>query len=53
VKGLEPGYAYSLASVAVDFHVSEAVDQTQVVTGKIPKATSPTGPVSSILRSSF
>ena len=37
-KGLEPGYAYSLASVAVDFHVGEAVDQTQVVTGKIPKA---------------
>ena len=37
-KGLEPGYAYSLASIAVDFHVGEAVDQTQIVTGKIPKA---------------
>jgi acetamidase/formamidase len=37
-KGLEPGYAYSLASIAVDFHVGEAVDQTQVVTGKIPKS---------------
>jgi acetamidase/formamidase len=37
-KGLEPGYAYSLASVAVDFHVGEAVDYTQIVTGKIPKA---------------
>ena len=37
-KGLQSGYAYSLASVAVDFHVGEAVDQTQVVTGKIPKA---------------
>jgi acetamidase/formamidase len=36
-KGLEPGYAYSLASIAVDFHVGEAVDQTQIVTGKIPK----------------
>jgi acetamidase/formamidase len=38
VKGLEPGYAYSLASIAVDFHVGEAVDQTQIVTGKIPKS---------------
>ena len=37
-KGLEPGYAYSLASVAVDFHVGEAVDLTQIVTGKIPKS---------------
>ena len=37
-KGLEPGYAYSLASIAVDFHVAEAVDQTQLVTGKIPKS---------------
>jgi len=37
-KGLQPGYAYSLASIAVDFHVAEAVDQTQVVTGKIPKS---------------
>ncbi len=37
-KGLEPGYAYSLASVAVDFHVGEAVDQTQIVTGRIPKS---------------
>jgi acetamidase/formamidase len=36
-KGLAPGYAYSLASIAVDFHVGEAVDQTQLVTGKIPK----------------
>lgn len=37
-KGLEPGYAYSLASIAVDFRVGEAVDQTQIVTGNIPKA---------------
>ena len=44
-KGLEPGYAYSLASIAVDFAVGEAVDQTQVVTGKIPKSifTTPRG----------
>jgi acetamidase/formamidase len=37
-KGMEPGYAYSLASIAVDFHVGEAVDLTQIVTGKIPKS---------------
>jgi acetamidase/formamidase len=37
-KGLEPGYAYSLASIAVDFQVGEAVDQTQIVTARIPKA---------------
>jgi acetamidase/formamidase len=37
-KAMEPGYAYSLASVAVDFAVGEAVDQTQIVTGKIPKS---------------
>jgi acetamidase/formamidase len=37
-KGLAPGYAYSLASIAVDFHVGEAVDQTQIVTGKIPRS---------------
>lgn len=37
-KGMQPGHAYSLASVAVDFHVGEAVDQTQIVTGKIPKS---------------
>jgi acetamidase/formamidase len=37
-KGLIPGLAYSLASIAVDFQVGEAVDQTQVVTGRIPKS---------------
>ena len=37
-KGMEPGYAYSLASVACDFRVGEAVDQTQIVTGHIPKS---------------
>ncbi|MNC84858.1 Formamidase [compost metagenome] len=36
-KGLTPARALSLASLAVDFHVAEAVDLTQVVAGKIPK----------------
>jgi len=36
-KGLTLEKAYSLASIAVDFHVAEAVDQTQIITGKIPK----------------
>jgi len=36
--GLTPGKAFSLASIAVDFHVAEAVDLTQVVSGKIPKS---------------
>ena len=35
---LTPTQALSLASVAVDFHVAEAVDLTQLVTGKIPKS---------------
>jgi acetamidase/formamidase len=37
-KGLTTGKAYSLASIAVDFRVAEAVDLTQVVTGHIPKS---------------
>jgi acetamidase/formamidase len=37
-KGLSPAKALSLASVAVDFRVSEVVDLTQVVTGFIPKS---------------
>jgi acetamidase/formamidase len=37
-KGLTLDRAYSLASIAVDFHIAEAVDQTQIVTGKIPKS---------------
>ena len=37
-RGLTASQAFSLASIAVDFHVSEAVDLTQVVTGKIPKS---------------
>lgn len=37
-KGLSPGEALSLASIAIDFRVSEVVDLTQVVTGFIPKS---------------
>jgi acetamidase/formamidase len=36
-KGLTEAKAFSLASIGVDFAVSEVVDQTQVVSGKIPK----------------
>lgn len=36
-KGLTPAKALSLASIAVDFRVGEAVDLTQVVVGYIPK----------------
>ncbi len=36
-KGLTAAKALSLASIAVDFRVSEVVDLTQVVTGYIPK----------------
>jgi acetamidase/formamidase len=36
--GLTPGEAFTLASLAVDFSVSEAVNETQVVTGSIPKS---------------
>ena len=37
-KGLTADKAFSLASIAVDFHVAEAVDLTQLVSGKIPKS---------------
>jgi acetamidase/formamidase len=37
-KGLTPAKALSLASIAVDFHVAEAVDLTQLVSGRIPKS---------------
>ena len=37
-KGLTPDKALSLASIAVDFQIAEAVDLTQLVTGKIPKS---------------
>lgn len=36
-KGLTVPKAYSLASIGVDFVVSEVVDRTQVVSAKIPK----------------
>lgn len=39
--GLTPAEALSLASIAVDFRVSEVVDLTQVVTGFIPKSILP------------
>ena len=37
-KGLARDKAFSLASIAVDFHVAEAVDLTQLVAAKIPKS---------------
>lgn len=37
-KGLSAEDAYTVASIACDFHVAEAVDLTQVIVGKIPKA---------------
>ena len=37
-KGLSASDAYALASIGCDFHVAEAVDLTQVIVGKIPKA---------------
>ncbi len=37
-KGLAPDKALSLASIAVDFRLSEAVDLTQVVSGYVPKS---------------
>jgi acetamidase/formamidase len=36
-KSLTPARALSLASIAVDFRVSEVVDLTQIVTGYVPK----------------
>ncbi len=37
-RGLTRSQAFSLASIAVDFRVAEAVDLTQVVTAFVPKA---------------
>lgn len=37
-QGMTAAQAYSLASVAVNYRVSEVVDRTQVVTGYIPKS---------------
>ena len=36
-KKLSPDQAYMLASVAVDFHVTQVVDGTKGVHGMIPK----------------
>jgi acetamidase/formamidase len=36
-KGMTPAKAFSLASLAVDFQVAEAVDLAQLVAAKIPK----------------
>jgi acetamidase/formamidase len=36
-KDLEPREAFTLASLAIDFTIAEAVNQTQVVTALIPK----------------
>ncbi|HSG63972.1 MAG TPA: acetamidase/formamidase family protein, partial [Gammaproteobacteria bacterium] len=37
-QGLTPGEAYTFASLAVDFAVAEAVNETQVVVGAIDKS---------------
>lgn len=37
-RGLEPREAFTLASLAIDFSISEAVNETQVVTGSIAKS---------------
>jgi acetamidase/formamidase len=39
--GLRPSEAFSVASAAVDFTVSEAVDGVQVITALIPKSIFP------------
>jgi acetamidase/formamidase len=36
-KGMTRDKAFSLSSIAVDFHIAEAVDQVQLVAAKIPK----------------
>ncbi|NNC64497.1 MAG: amidase [Gammaproteobacteria bacterium] len=37
-RGLSPGDAYTVASLAVDFSVAEAVNLTQVVVASVPKS---------------
>jgi acetamidase/formamidase len=37
-EGMTPSVAFSVASAAVDFTVSEAVDEVQVITALVPKA---------------
>jgi acetamidase/formamidase len=36
-KGLTPAKAFSLASIAIDFHAAEVVDGTQIILGRIGK----------------
>jgi len=36
-KALEPREAFTLASLAIDFTIAEAVNETQVVAALIPK----------------
>jgi acetamidase/formamidase len=43
-KGLSQADAYSLASIAVDFRVAEAVDAVQMIYGAIPKKIFKTNP---------
>jgi len=43
-KGLTDAEAFSLASIAVDFAISEVVDGTQVVSGKVAKSLFRKGP---------
>ena len=38
---LRPSKAFSVASAAADFTVSEAVDEVQVITAMVPKAIFP------------
>jgi acetamidase/formamidase len=37
-KGLTEARAFSLASIAIDFHAAEVVDYQQLVSAKIPKS---------------
>ena len=37
-QGMSVAQAYSFASLAVNYHISEVVDKTQVVCGYVPKS---------------
>ena len=37
-KGLTEAKAFSLASIAINFHVAEVVDTMQLVSARIPKS---------------
>lgn len=41
---MSPADAYSLASIGVDCSIAEAVDETLVIYGKIPKSLFKTNP---------